>query len=447
MTHGAPKIPGIASPSPALTGRIRVPGDKSISHRALLCGLLADGETTIAGLLESEDIMATANAVRALGGHAERTEDGLWRVTGSGIGCLKTPEAPIDFGNAGTGVRLTLGAIAGHPVTARCDGDGSLRKRPMRRVLDPLTRMGARVDPEGANTLPFALTGTNGPIPITYELPVPSAQVKSAILICGLTSPGTVTVIEKEATRDHTERMLKAFGAAIEITEEAEQRRVISLAGQTRLTGQHVTVPGDPSSSAFSIVAAILVPGSDVTVENVLLNETRTGFLTTLREMGADITVVNERLSGGEPVGDVHVRASALKGVEIPPERAPSMIDEYPVISVAAAFAEGRTVMHGLAELRVKESDRLAAVSDGLAANGVTHETGPDWLTIEGQDAVEGGGTVQTHLDHRIAMAFLVMGLVSKKPVSVDDAAIIATSYPEFVPDMTAIGAKIGLRG
>lgn len=437
-------LPAAASRSGALSGAITVPGDKSISHRSLLFGLLADGETTVSGLLESEDILATAGAVTSLGGHVEHLEDGTWHVTGAGLGCLRSPEEPIDFGNAGTGVRLTFGVVAGHAITATFDGDASLRKRPMGRVLLPLGTMGAVTSPDGADKLPLSLTGTGAPIPIEYTLPVASAQVKSAILLAGLTSPGEVTIIEPEATRDHTENMLRAFGAKLKTEAKADGGAVITLTGRERLSGQQVTVPGDPSSSSFAAVAATLVEGSEITIKNILLNPTRTGYLTTLQEMGADIAIINERETGGEAVGDVVVKHASLKGVEIPPDRAPSMIDEYPVIAVAAAMAEGTTKMTGLAELRVKESDRLAAVADGLRANGVSFEEGEDWLIVHGTGGdITGGGTVATHLDHRIAMSFLVMGLVAKSPVRVDDTAMIATSYPTFVDDMTGLGAQI----
>jgi 3-phosphoshikimate 1-carboxyvinyltransferase len=416
-----------------------VPGDKSISHRALMFGALATGTTRISGLLEGEDVLNTANAVIALGAPAAKEGD-TWVVKGRGVGGLRQPDAPIDFGNSGTGTRLMMGVIAGHPITVTVTGDASLSKRPMRRVIGPLKNMGLQIA-EDRETLPLTLTGSDQLIPIVYELPVPSAQVKSAILLAGLHAPGETTVIEKEVTRDHTERMLRFFGADIR-TEQKDGKTHITVKGDAEMVGRDVTVPGDPSSAAFLICAALLVPGSDVTVEGVLVNETRTGLYTTLQEMGADVTLTNLREDGGEPIADIRARYSKLKGVAVPAARAPSMIDEYPVLAAVAAFADGDTVMHGLAELKLKERDRLAATAAGLEANGVRATVEGNTLTVHGTGGkVPGGGGVATHLDHRIAMAFLTMGLASEAPVTVDDTAMIATSFPEFLGLMEQLGA------
>jgi 3-phosphoshikimate 1-carboxyvinyltransferase len=416
-----------------------VPGDKSISHRALMFGALATGTTRISGLLEGEDVLKTAKAVTALGAPTAKEGD-TWVIKGRGVGGLRQPDAPIDFGNSGTGTRLMMGVIAGHPITVTVTGDASLSKRPMRRVIGPLKNMGLQIA-EDRETLPLTLTGSDQLIPIVYELPVPSAQVKSAILLAGLHAPGETTVIEKEVTRDHTERMLRFFGADIR-TEQRDGKNHITVKGDAEMVGRDVTVPGDPSSAAFLICAALLVPGSDVTVEGVLVNETRTGLYTTLQEMGADVTLTNPREDGGEPIADIRARYSKLKGVAVPAARAPSMIDEYPVLAAVAAFADGDTVMQGLAELKVKESDRLAATAAGLEANGVRATVEGDTLTVHGTGGkVPGGGGVATHLDHRIAMAFLTMGLASEAPVTVDDTAMIATSFPEFLGLMEQLGA------
>ncbi len=446
-THAdATTAPLAARPGPSLSGRESVPGDKSISHRAVLLGGLAAGRTLVTGLLEGHDVLASAAAMRAMGARVLRRDDGVWEIEGTGVGALLSPEAPLDFGNAGTGVRLAMGLVAGHGITARFDGDASLRKRPMGRVLGPLLEMGAHIVDGAGDRLPLTLQGAADPVPVEYRLPVPSAQVKSAVLLAGLNSPGTTTVVEPEATRDHTERMLVHFGAKITTAVEADGARRIALAGRPDLKGRDVAVPGDPSSAAFPLVAALLVPGSSVTIENVMINPTRTGLLETLREMGARISLENAREAGGEEVADLVVEAGALRGVEVPAERAPSMIDEYPVLAVAAAFAEGRTVMRGLAELRVKESDRLAAVAAGLSANGVKVTVDGDDMIVEGRGigGVAGGGMVETFMDHRIAMSFLVMGLAARNPVTVDDGAMIATSFPDFVPLMTRLGANIG---
>jgi 3-phosphoshikimate 1-carboxyvinyltransferase len=425
-------------------GRVRVPGDKSISHRSLIFGLLSVGETVIEGLLEGADVLATGEACRQLGADIVRLGDGQWRVRGVGVGGLLQPSSRLDFGNAGTGSRLMMGVVAGHGVTATFDGDASLRRRPMMRVLSPLLEMGAEIvaSAEGGR-LPLTLRGAADPAPIVYETPVPSAQVKSAVLLAALNAPGTTTVIEREATRDHTERMLRHFGASVRVTAHGPHGRRIELDGRPELTPSHVRVPADPSSAAFPLVAALLLPGSDLVIEGVMMNPSRIGLIETLREMGADIEAIDRRDEGGEEVADLRIRHSALRGVDVPAERAPSMIDEYPVLAVAAAFASGTTRMNGLKELRVKESDRLAAVAAGLAANGVAHAIEGDDLLVEGRDGpAQGGGTVVTHMDHRIAMAFLVMGLASEQPVAVDDTSFIATSFPTFVPMMERLGGR-----
>ena len=447
MTHSAPQRPTTASRSEALRGKIRVPGDKSISHRSLMLGGLAAGETRVTGLLEGEDVIRTASAMRAMGALIEKT-DGEWIIQGAGNGCLLEPSQPLDFGNAGTGVRLTMGLVGTYDMETAFTGDPSLSKRPMGRVLDPLRLMGTQVlEAAPGDRLPITLRGATRPVPITYRVPVASAQVKSAVLLAGLNAPGVTTVIEPVMTRDHTERMLQGFGAALEVETDADGVRHIRLEGRGRLAGRTIAVPGDPSSAAFPMVAALLVPGSDVTIENVLMNPTRTGLILTLQEMGARIDLMNRRNEGGEEVADVRVRHSDLKGVAVPPERAPSMIDEYPVLAVAAAFAEGETVMDGIEELRVKESDRLAAVARGLEANGVDCTEAKASLTVRGRPGGRGYGgaanAVETHLDHRIAMAFLVLGLAAEKPVTIDDNAMIATSFPEFLGLMSGLGAKI----
>jgi len=428
----------------SLQGRARVPGDKSISHRALILGALTVGETTIGGLLEGKDVLHTANAMRSLGAQVERTGEGAWRIHGVGVGGFAKPAGMLDFGNSGTGCRLAIGAVAGAPVTATFDGDESLRGRPMQRVLDPLKRMGARVvEVADDGRLPLTLHGAAEPIPISYEPPVASAQLKSAVLLAGLAAPGETTVIEAEATRDHTERMLKHFGAKISSKPFGEHGRRIVLQGQPELEPANVLVPTDPSSAAFPLVAALLVPGSELFLDAVMTNPLRTGLFTTLREMGASIEVVEKRDNGGEEVADLRVRASVLKGVEVPPERAPSMIDEYPILAVAASFAEGVTRMRGLKELRVKESDRLAATAEMLRANGVAVEIEGDDLVVQGKGRPPGGGEVRTHMDHRIAMAALVMGLATDNSVRIDDSAFIATSFPGFVELMRSVGADL----
>ena len=426
-----------------LRGRARPPGDKSISHRAFIFGLLTRGVTQIEGLLEGDDVLRTGEVCKALGATIERHGEGRWSVSGPGLGSLVAPRAPLDFGNAGTGARLMMGVVGGHDIVGVFDGDASLRKRPMRRVLDPLRLMGAQVleEVEGGRC-PITLKGAGEPAPILYRTPVASAQIKSAVLLAGLNARGTTTVVESEASRDHTEKMLAHFGAEVRVETEGEGRRV-TVVGRPELRPRPVVVPADPSSAAFPIVAALITPGSDIVIEGVMSNPLRVGLVTTLLEMGAQIEALDRRVEGGEDVADLRVRASELVGVDVPAARAPSMIDEYPILAVAAAFARGTTRMRGLHELRVKESDRLAAVAAGLAAAGVAHEISGDDLSVEG-GAPEGGGLVATHLDHRIAMSFLVMGMASRKPMSVDDASMIATSFPNFRALMEGLGAKLG---
>ena len=443
--HDMTPLPLVSRKATALKGRIGVPGDKSMSHRALMFGAVAIGETAIRGLLEAEDVINTAKAMTALGAKAERGSDSIWRVQGVGVAGLRSPAAPLDFGNSGTGVRLAMGLMASTPLTARCVGDASLSKRPMGRVSQPLEQIGARFETAEGGRLPLTLHGARNPVPIAYTLPVASAQVKSAVLLAGLNTPGRTTVIEPTPTRDHTERMLTGFGARISVETIAGVRH-ISLEGQHELAARQIEVPGDPSSAAFPLVAALISEGSDITIANIMLNPTRTGLIATLLEMGARIDIENPRLAGGEDVGDLHVRHSKLHGVRVPAERAPSMIDEYPILSVAAAFAEGTTRMEGLEELRVKESDRLAAVEAGLQANGVITQSGRDWLEVHGGGA-PGGGRVVTHMDHRIAMSFLVMGLASRIYTTVDDSRFIATSFPDFTGLMNAMGARIAAAG
>jgi 3-phosphoshikimate 1-carboxyvinyltransferase len=433
-----------ARPSSALGGRAQVPGDKSISHRALILGALAVGETRISGLLEGEDVLNTAQAMRALGATLERTGEGTWSVRGVGVSGFAAPEKPLYFGNSGTGCRLVMGAVAGAPIEATFDGDASLRTRPMRRIFDPLQQMGARVSLVGeGGRLPLTLSGPRDPIPIVYRTPVPSAQIKSAVLLAGLAAPGVTTVIEHEASRDHTELMLRHFGATVIVENEGVHGRKISLTGQPELSGAAVVVPADPSSAAFPVVAALVLADSDIVLTDVMTNPLRTGLFTTLREMGANIEELNRRDDAGEPMADFRVRASKLRGVEVPPERAPSMIDEYVVLAVAAAFAEGTTTMRGLHELRVKESDRLAATAEMLRVNGVRVEISGDDLIVEGRGHVPGGGLVATHMDHRTAMSALVMGLAADTAVKVDDMSFIATSFPNFVPLMQGFGAEL----
>ncbi len=439
--------PMTARPSEALSGSARLPGDKSISHRALMFGGLAVGETTIDGLLEGEDVLRTAAAMRALGAEIERDEAGRWHVWGRGVGGLAEPEDVLDMGNSGTGARLLLGILASHPLTAVLTGDASLRKRPMARVTEPLSACGAAFIAREGGRLPLTVIGARDPLPLDYRLPVPSAQVKSAVLLAGLNAPGETRVVEREETRDHSERMLGHFGATIrrrEIDDEGHRAQEILLTGQPELTGRHVRVPADPSSAAFPLVAALLLQGSEVRLSAVGMNPQRIGLVTTLQEMGGDIAIENAREEGGEPIADLLVRGSRLKGVEVPAERAPSMIDEYPVLAMAAAVAEGPTVMRGLGELRVKESDRLAAVARGLARCGIAVEEGPETLSVTGAAGRPPGGNsqpIETELDHRIAMSFLVLGLAAERPVLIDDATPIVTSFPDFAELMRALGA------
>jgi 3-phosphoshikimate 1-carboxyvinyltransferase len=442
MASHSAAAPLTARRNGALKGRLRVPGDKSISHRALILGALAVGRTRISGLLEGEDVINTSKAMAALGARVARVGEGAWEVDGVGVGGFRTPDATLDFGNSGTGCRLVMGAVAGCPVTATFDGDASLRTRPMGRILDPVKLIGARAlaSAEGVR-LPLTLAGARDPIPIVYRTPVPSAQIKSAVLLACLAAPGATTVIESEASRDHTELMLRHFGAELVSEADGPHGRKITLKGQPELAGAPVTVPADPSSAAFPMVAALIAAGSDVILTGVMTNPLRTGLIATLREMGADIEMLETRADAGESMADLRVRAGALRGVEVPALRAPSMIDEYPVLAVAAAYAQGTTVMRGLKELRVKESDRLAATADMLRANGIEVEIAGDDLIVHGKGEVPGGGVVATHMDHRIAMSALVMGVAATRPVTVDDAAIIATSFPGFADLMRSLGA------
>jgi len=441
--------PLVASrPTGPLSGRITVPGDKSISHRALMFGALAVGETRITGLLEGEDVLRTAAAMRALGAEVAHEADvsghgGIWRVAGRGVGGLTEPTDVLDMGNSGTAARLLCGILASHDLFAVMTGDASLRGRPMRRVIDPLSACGARFTARDGGRLPLAVQGARDALPLEYRVPVPSAQVKSAVLLCGLNAPGITRVEEPEATRDHSENMLRHFGASVQVT-LAGAGRIIELHGQPELVAADVVVPGDPSSAAFPLVAALLVPGSRLTITGVGLNPLRTGLLATLAEMGADIQIENRRVEGGEPVGDLVATHGTLKAITVPPERAPSMIDEYPILAVAAASAEGTTRMCGLKELRVKESDRLSATAAMLTANGVRVEIEGDDLIVHGiPGRIQGGATVTTHMDHRLAMSALVFGLAANAPIAVDDAAFIDTSFPGFTALMDGIGARL----
>ncbi|MGR3467939.1 MAG: 3-phosphoshikimate 1-carboxyvinyltransferase [Shimia sp.] len=437
-------IPMTSHPVAGLTGTADVPGDKSISHRSLILGALSVGETVVTGLLEGEDVLDTAKAMRAFGAEVARDADGTWRVQGVGVGGFAEPGQVIDCGNSGTGVRLIMGAMATSPITATFTGDASLNKRPMGRVTDPLAAFGAAAYGRKGGRLPLTIVGAREAVPVRYAVPVPSAQVKSAVLLAGLNAPGQTVVIEQEATRDHTERMLQGFGAELSV-EETDEGRVITLTGQPELVPQTIVVPRDPSSAAFPVCAALITEGSDVLVPNIGLNPTRAGLFETLREMGADLTYENEREEGGEPVADLRARYSPdMKGIEVPAERAASMIDEYPVLSVVAAFATGKTHCPGVKELRVKESDRIDAMAVGLRANGVEVDETEASFTVHGLGGKpSGGATVVSHLDHRIAMSFMVLGMGAAAPVSVDDGAPIATSFPIFERLMGDLGARI----
>jgi 3-phosphoshikimate 1-carboxyvinyltransferase len=444
MSGHGPIQPMTAHPCGPLSGVAEVPGDKSISHRALILGALSIGETRITGLLEGQDVLDTARAMRAFGAEVTQHGPGAWSVHGVGVGGFSEPTGVIDCGNSGTGVRLIMGAMATTDITATFTGDASLNKRPMGRVTDPLALFGARAYGRRGGKLPMTVVGAADPVPVRYRTPMPSAQVKSAVLLAGLNAPGQTVVIEAEPTRDHSERMLRGFGAQITVQDTAEGR-VITLTGQPELRGQTVAVPRDPSSAAFPVCAALMVPGSDILVPGVSQNPTRNGLFLTLQEMGADLTMENPREEGGEPVADLRVRFGPLKGIEVPPERAASMIDEYPILSALAATAEGVTVMRGVKELRVKESDRIDAMARGLEACGVRVDETEDSMTVYGMGAgtVPGGATVRSHLDHRIAMSFLCLGLCARAPITVDDASPIATSFPVFGPLMTALGATL----
>jgi 3-phosphoshikimate 1-carboxyvinyltransferase len=441
MTHPV-ALPFLAKPAGPLHGRVTVPGDKSISHRALIFSAIADGRSEIDGLLEGEDVLATAAALRAMGAGIERREDGRWVVDGVGIRGLGQPGEPLDMGNSGTSTRLLMGLIAGHPITAMFTGDASLSRRPMARVIDPLRRMGATIEATDGR-LPLELTGCAKPVAIEYRLPVASAQVKSAVLLAGLNAEGITQVLEPEPTRDHSERMLAGFGADLSV-EERDGVRVISLTGGGTLRPQRMAVPGDPSSAAFLVVAALVVPGSDIVVGNVGLNPTRTGLFTLLRAMGGSIEELDPRTVGGEPVADLRVRHSVLSGIEVPTAIVPSMVDEFPIFFVAAALANGRTIANGLGELRVKESDRLALMARGLATLGVAVEERPDGITITGRNGVPFAPpavpVIAAELDHRIAMSFAVAGLASTAGVAIDDMAPVATSFPAFLPTLAALG-------
>ena len=443
MSH-APAKPMSSRRSGALKGTASIPGDKSISHRALILGAMAVGRTHVTGLLEGQDVLDTAKAMQAFGATVARLGPGEWTVDGVGVGGFAEPEGVIDCGNSGTGVRLIMGAMATTPITATFTGDASLSRRPMRRITDPLALFGAEITTREGGLLPVTIKGTEDPLPVRYQTPVASAQIKSAVLLAGVNAPGQTVVIEKEPTRDHSERMLAGFGATI-TTQITDEGRVITLTGRPELRGQTVAVPRDPSSAAFPVAAALIVPGSEVRVPGISRNPTRDGLYVTLAEMGADLTWENDREEGGEPVADLIVRYSKLKGVNVPADRAASMIDEFPILSVIAAMADGPTVMNGVAELRVKESDRIDAMAKGLRANGVAVDETRDSMTVHGTGRIPGGaGPVATHLDHRIAMSFMVAGLAADAEITVDDGAAIATSFPDFVPLMQGLGADLG---
>ncbi len=443
-SHGDP-IPMTSSKSGPLAGTAHVPGDKSISHRSLILGALSVGETRVTGLLEGQDVLDTGRAMQAFGADVINHGGGEWSVHGVGVGGFAEPEQVIDCGNSGTGVRLIMGAMATSPIVATFTGDASLNGRPMGRITDPLALFGTQAYGRQGGQLPMTLIGAAEPVPVRYTVPMPSAQVKSAVLLAGLNAPGQTVVIEKEATRDHTERMLTGFGAEVSV-EQTDVGRVITLTGQPELKPQSIVVPRDPSSAAFPVCAALIVEGSDVLVPNIGLNPTRAGLFTTLREMGADLTYENEREEGGEPVADLRARFSPdMKGIDVPPARAASMIDEYPILSVVASFAQGKTYMAGVKELRVKESDRIDAMAVGLRANGVEVDETEDSWTVHGLGpiGVAGGGTCATYLDHRIAMSFMCLGMAAASPVKIDDGGAIATSFPIFESLMTELGAAI----
>ena len=438
-----------ASSSRPLKGEVSIPGDKSISHRSLILGALAIGQTRITGLLEGQDVLDTARAMVSFGAQVEKVEGGEWYVEGVGVGGFAEPETVVDCGNSGTGVRLIMGAMATTPINVTFTGDHSLNSRPMGRVTDPLSKFGVATFGRSKGRLPMTIVGARSPIPIQYTVPVPSAQVKSALLLAGLNVPGDTIITETEKTRDHTERMLSSFGAEIKV-EDYSNRRLITLSGYSELKGQNVRVPSDPSSAAFPICAAITVEGSDILVPNITLNETRAGLFTTLIEMGANLSFENEREESGEPVADIRACFSPdLQGIEVPPERAASMIDEYPILAVVAANASGETSMRGVRELRVKESDRIDAMAKGLRSNGVSVDEGEDWWIVKGNGAgsVKGGSTCQTFLDHRIAMSFLILGLSSQKYIEIDDCSPINTSFPNFIQLMRELGANLEARG
>ena len=438
-----------ATSSRPLKGQVSIPGDKSISHRSLILGALAIGQTRITGLLEGQDVLDTARAMVSFGAQLEKVEGGEWYVEGVGVGGFAEPETVVDCGNSGTGVRLIMGAMATTPINVTFTGDHSLNSRPMGRVTDPLSKFGVATFGRSKGRLPMTIVGARSPIPIQYTVPVPSAQVKSALLLAGLNVPGDTIITETEKTRDHTERMLSSFGAEIKV-EDYPNRRLITVSGYSELKGQNVRVPSDPSSAAFPICAAITVEGSDILVPNITLNETRAGLFTTLIEMGANLSFENEREESGEPVADIRACFSPdLQGIEVPPERAASMIDEYPILAVVAANASGETIMRGVMELRVKESDRIEAMAKGLRSNGVSVDEGEDWWIVKGNGAgsVKGGSTCQTFLDHRIAMSFLILGLSSQKYIEIDDCSPINTSFPNFIQLMRELGANLEARG
>ena len=437
-------IPMLSTRVTNLRGQAKVPGDKSISHRSLILGALSIGRTKIHGLLEGQDVIDTAKAMISFGALVEKHRNGEWTVDGFGVGGFAEPEKVIDCGNSGTGVRLIMGAMSTSDITATFTGDASLNKRPMKRITEPLNLFGAKTFSRRNGKLPITVVGSAAPIPITYKTPVASAQIKSAILFAGLNSPGTTTVIEKEKTRDHTERMLQSFGTKIQ-SEETSEGNIIKLEGYPELKAQEIRVPRDPSSAAFPVCAALITEGSDIIVTNIGLNPTRSGLFDTLKEMNANITFENENLQGGEPMADIRAKFSPnMKGIDVPPERAASMIDEYPILSVVAAFSKGKTMMRDVRELRVKESDRIDAMAKGLKSNGLKIEEGEDWWSVEGReiDGVDGGGFCETFLDHRIAMSFLVMGMASKRGITIDDSSPITTSFPSFESLMTQIGAN-----